>query len=180
MVDGLLKNLNLDDPTAAGLGASSSSSSAAPLTPDQQQLVEQLGQLGFKRSDAEAGVRAAVSNTNAGDDSWEGEQEEEDGGTLELQPVLDWLCLHVPESRLPAALGPGEWPGDTVITDTSCGLLGAYRDCLSYTSHCPHCTCCCCCCLTNRCQQACECAAQAGGLQQQQQQWHSSRCFILC
>jgi hypothetical protein len=108
MVDGLLKNLTLDDPTAAaGGGSSSSAAGGAPLTPDQQQLVDTLEQLGFARTDAEAGVRAAVSNSNlnVGEDSWE----QEGGGALELQPVLDWLCLHVPEARLPAAFGPGEW-----------------------------------------------------------------------
>ena len=60
------------------------------------QLLQQLQQLGFRSQDATAALRAAGPEIGAAAAA---------GGAL--QQLLDWLCLHLPDDRLPPGFAPG-------------------------------------------------------------------------
>jgi hypothetical protein len=59
----------------------------------QQALAEELALLGFAQSDADAAAAAVAGGG---------------GGAASLSAALDWLCMRLPEERLPKNFAPGE------------------------------------------------------------------------
>jgi len=81
---------NYSDEGSDDSGDESSDEDVDPVTAAAaQQLARELQQLGFAERDAAAAVRAVG------------------GGREGLPAALDWLCLSLPEDRLPRAFGPG-------------------------------------------------------------------------
>ena len=68
-------------------------------------LVEELALLGFRREDAAAAVAASSGSSGGGGGGSFPGAEEAEGPSLSA--TLDWLCMRLPEERLPKNFAPG-------------------------------------------------------------------------
>lgn len=94
LVENLLSQLKLER-SSIGVDVDLESTVLEGVMFDSSALIQRLSSWGFEDEDVLRGL-ATVRAT----------QENENGQSLESS-VLDWLCLNVPEERLPAAFAPG-------------------------------------------------------------------------
>ena len=102
---------SLDSPAIIGAtAAAGSGEGATALQEHTAALVEELALLGFRRDDATAAVAASGSSSGSG-----GVPGAEAEGPS-LSAALDWLCMRLPEGRLPKNFAPGACDGATGAT----------------------------------------------------------------
>lgn len=78
---------------------------------DLDVIIAQLASLGFREDDARSGITAALAKGASGE---------------VLEAALDWLCLHLPEERLPAQYGPGTKSGKPITVRRIAGGGGGW------------------------------------------------------
>jgi len=95
--DGMVSNFSKNDDTWESFGRPEASAASLHTVEPPSALIDDLVVLGFRTEDAAQGV-AAVGSLSSNTTT---------NGGAELSAVLDWLCLNIPEDRLPTNFAPG-------------------------------------------------------------------------